>query len=163
MINRFIYSAAYLWCIALLTGCSHEHLAVQTQYLNRDNLASYRVRTPDPMLFAPLIGQRLIVDWVLPKNYFDQNPLYLQATIHFGNRTVAVDTVEIHQRKGTYIYQIIDGDFCEKQGMLAFKIDLIKGDCVIEEWRHQLWAELITVGAADVDKDSCERKVHSGL
>lgn len=143
MIKHLFYA---LLCVASFSGCNREHLSVQTQYLNRDNLASSRVRTPDPMLYAPLVGQRLIISWALPKSYFDQNPIYLKVTIHFGNHTSMIETVPICQFRGTYVYQIMNEEFLEKEEIVTFKIDVVKDGIVLEEWRHQLWAELISVG-----------------
>ena len=47
--------------LLLLTSCTEQRLAVQSQYIGLETLASYHVNTPDPHLNHPPIGERLII------------------------------------------------------------------------------------------------------
>lgn len=131
----------------ILTGCCREHISAQTTFLNRTELASYYVETPDPQLNYPLIGQRLYISWNLPPSYFDYRDLHLKITIRFGDRSECVKTVPICNRSNYYLYVLYGQEFIEKEGILTYKIDLIGDDRVIESRHHQLWVDLITIGS----------------
>lgn len=142
-IMRAIKSLIYICLLSGLAGCSRQHLTIYTDYLSHKNLASYRVGTPDPLQVNPPIGQRLIISWSLPDSLFSQGNIRLEAKIRFRNREQVVETLEICKQAGTYSYNLINEDFFEKGGILTYKVDLLSNDDVLEEWRHQLWTELI--------------------
>lgn len=131
----------------LLTGCStNTHLSVQTLYFTRESLASYYVETPDPMLINPPVGQKLLVTWSLPKSYLDYADLHLNIRIRFRNREEIELNIPIEKRYSSYMFEICNDRFFETKGILTYKVDLIGGGLLLEEWRHQLWHELIHVG-----------------
>jgi hypothetical protein len=139
------HSLFFMWiCLLALTGCQCEKLTVYTDYLSHENLASYHVGTPDPRLNNPPMGQRLIISWSLPKNYLCYEDLHLDLTIRFRNKQQISEKIDICKRKGMYIYSVLNEDFFETKGLLTYKIDLVGDDVILEEWRHQLWTELIT-------------------
>jgi hypothetical protein len=141
-----MHSIKFLFFIILffgLTSCSRQHLSIYTDYLSHKNLASYRVETPDPLLADPPIGQRLIISWSLPKAIFSKENLRLEARIRFKNREEVKENISLCKRSGTYMYSLINEDFFDKGGIFTYKVDLISNDTVLEEWRHQLWTELI--------------------
>lgn len=127
----------------LMVGCSSEYLTIYTDYLSHENLASYHIGTPDPQLNNPPIGQRLLISWSLPKNYLQKEDLHLDIIIRFRNREELKQNVAIFKSSGTYIYSLLNDEYFEKKGILAYKIDLVTKDEIIEEWRHQLWTELL--------------------
>jgi hypothetical protein len=135
-------------CLMLffLTSCAQRPLVVETQYLSHRNLASYHVRTPDPLLNNPPIGQRLLVSWSLPKESLALTDLHLEINLRFRNRESAREIVSIDRLKGTYLYTVVNESYFKTQGILSYDILLIGGGCIIDEWRHQLWGELITIG-----------------
>ncbi len=132
-----------LFLIFVLSGCSREYLTVYTDYLSHKNLASYRVGTPDPLLNNPPVGQRLIISWSFPKSFLSKDNLHLELKVRFRNREEIKETVAICRASGTYYYYLINQDFFEKGGILTYRVDLIGDGEVLEEWRHQLWTELI--------------------
>lgn len=131
---------AFAW---VLTSCCTGHLTVQSEFLRREKLASYHVNTPDPALDEPLQGQRLLVSWFIPPSYLSYEQLYLKVVIRFIDRTEMTLYVNVDQLSATYIYTLKDQDFCEKGGFLTYKVDLIGDGCILANWRHQLWTELI--------------------
>lgn len=128
---------------AFLFLCSCERLSVHTDYVSIENLASYHVRTPDPLLNNPPVGQRLLATWRLTKSEMDLEDLHLQITIRFGNREQIVQNVPICKIRGTYIYSLLNEDYYKKEGILTYKVELLSGTTVLETWVHQLWTELI--------------------
>jgi hypothetical protein len=138
-----------------LFGCSRQHLTIYTDYLSHKNLASYHVGTPDPLRNNPPIGQRLIISWSLPKKALTQEDLHLEAKIRFRNREEINETFPICKRSGSYYYSLINEDFMEKGGIITYKVDLIGNGEILEEWRHQLWTELIIF---DEEQNGNEKK-----
>lgn len=131
----------------LLTACTEKYLSVHTDYISRETLASYYVNTPDPRLNNPSIGQRLIISWSMPKEYLDYEDLHLDLYIRFRNREETTESLGILKRKGTYIYELLNEEYIQKQGILTYKMDLIGNGQVLEEWRHQIWTDLLNRGA----------------
>jgi hypothetical protein len=134
-----------LLSLVLLAGCTIEKLNVRTEYLSHENLASYIVETPDPLLNNPPIGQQLIVSWSLPKNYLDYEDLHLEITMRFRNREQIVKNICVTKVSGMFIYKLLNNEFIEKEGIQTYKVELIGGGEVLECWRHQLWVELIVL------------------
>lgn len=130
----------------LLMGCMSNHLSIQTDFLNRTNLASYYIGTPDPLQQYPLIGQRLLIQWCFPYKYFAYDDLHLRITIRFGDRSEIRKAIAIRERSGYYNYILAEQEFCEKEGIVSYKVQLIGCNQIIEEWQHQLWAELLHIG-----------------
>lgn len=130
-----------------LMGCSKEHLTVHTEYINEEHLASFHVRTPDPLLFNPPIGQQLIVQWNIPRDYLCYEDLRLRLQIRFRNRQEIVQEVPIQQRLCFYRYELLNEAFCDTGGIITYKVEIIGNGCVLDEWCHQLWTELILVGS----------------
>ena len=130
-------------------GCSENHLSVYSDFLSHENLASYHVGTPDPMLNNPPVGQRLIVSWSIPKEYLDYEDLHLMLTIRFRNREEFTQKICIHTVSGTYFYKLLNDDYFAVDGIRTYKVELIGAGCVLEQWRHQIWAELITLDQDD--------------
>lgn len=138
---------AYLWflALALLSSCGKSCLTVQTDYLTHKNLASYYVGTPDPRQNVPTVGQRLIISWSVPKTYLSYENLRLEVTIRFRNREEVIEIFLIQKTRGTYVFALLNNDYFTKRGILTYKIDLFGGDCLLEEWRHKIWADLILI------------------
>lgn len=138
-----IRSLFCIFLLCLMMGCSSDHLIVYTDYLSHENLASYHIGTPDPRLNDPPIGQRLLISWSLPPEYLRKESPHLAVMIRFRNREELKLTIDICKSSGTYIYSLLNEEYFEKNGILTYKVDLMTNDEVIEEWRHQLWTELL--------------------
>jgi hypothetical protein len=132
-----------LWCICL-AGCNINGLSVHTDYLSRQNLASYHVNTPDPRLSDPPIGQRLIITWAFPKHYLSLPDLHLELTLRFRTREQAIQDIPLSKASGTFVYALLNEEYFDKQGILTYKVRLIGNGQVLDEWKHQMWTELIT-------------------
>lgn len=89
------------------------------------------------------MGQRLFISWAFPKKYLRENNLHLDITIRFKNREEINQTIILNKNVGTYIFSHLNEDYCEKGGILTYKVDLVSRCGIIKEWRHQLWTNLI--------------------
>lgn len=141
----------------LLAGCANRgYLSIQTVYLTRETLASYYVGTPDPMLIDPPVGQKLLVSWTVPRYYLNYQDLHLHVRIRLKNHEEVLIDVPVNKCWGSYTYTVANEAYFDCKGILTYKVDLIGNQCVLEEWKHQLWHELIRIG--DKPKESDEEK-----
>lgn len=141
----------FIILIALVTACTHPQLSLFSTYSLKENLASYRVRTPDPALNCPTLGQHIYVHWHVNRNY--PLPLELKLYVRFGNRTEILENVYLTSSCGTYVYSLLNDAFFEKNGILTFKAELLDRDSgsLIEEWVHQLWVDRIIFPSTEND------------
>jgi hypothetical protein len=126
-----------------------EPLILQSSYLNRTQLASFYIETPDPQLQFPLVGQYILAQWYLPKTYLCFTDLHLLLTIRFGNRSEIQEKIYIWKTKGWYQYFLRGQEFLDKQGILTYKAILVGSGQILESWQHQLWAEKIVLDPLD--------------
>ncbi len=124
--------------VSLLLSCSSPRLAVFHDQLSVDRLASVQVDTPDPRQLAPLLGERLYISWRA-----EESPLSMIMKVRFHNHTQEEYVIPLTKKSGQYVYELLDADFREKQGILAYHIDLLSQDKVLKKSVHQLWVELI--------------------
>ncbi len=132
-----------VFCCLLLTGCSHDRLAVFNEYLLPERLACYHVGTPDPEFYCPPVGQRLTIQWSLYRDICNYKEMSLRIWIRYRNHTENTEEIPIPQANGMFTIDLIRREFFETGGMLAYKIQLIGDGEVIDEWQHTLWVELI--------------------
>lgn len=133
-----------LFLFAALSGCMpRETLSAFSEYVNREDLASYLVGTPDPSLNYPSVGQKLYITWNLPKEYTCQD-LMLKLTMRFRDRTEIIQPVQLYQNTGTYVFELLNDDYFTRKGFLTYKIELFADQQLVDKWCHQMWVELIT-------------------
>ena len=149
---RFI---SFILCLLLTTACSSNcHVSVRTDYLTKQALASYQVKTPDPRLNNPSVGQRLIISWKFPSYYLNYKNFHFRLTVRFTNCSQITENICIKDRWSTYVFALLNEDFFEKKGIRSYKIEVIGDDKVLEEWHHHLWVELISF--EEEPKEACE-------
>ena len=132
-----------------LVGCAREKLSVRTEYMTFERLASYHVDTPDPLKYCPELGQRICVDWFLPKCYLDYDDLHLHILVRLRNREDDEVNVPINTTSGNYCYYLLNEDYFNSCGILTYKVELIGCDKVLDEWCHQLWVNIINFDGND--------------
>lgn len=142
---RLPFFSFFLWMSLLgcLSSCSFRRLDVQTRYLSHENLASYYVRTPDPALECPIVGQRLLIQWSLSKREFEGKDLQLYLKLRFRNHQEQEITRILCRNQGVYLYDLTNQAYCESGGLLTYHVEIRQGDCVVESWTHPLWTTLI--------------------
>lgn len=130
--------------LTLLFGCQRLPLKIESDYISRENLASYHIRTPDPLLNNPPVGQRLILTWAVPKKLFTSRSLHIAITILYGDHTQEVKIITPHRPGGINITYLLNDEYFDKCGILTYKAELFCGTTLLYQWRHKLWTELIT-------------------
>lgn len=140
MIRRLPLLASLL----LLSGCTRLPLQIDSEYISRENLASYHIRTPDPLLNCSHVGQRLVLTWSLPPPIARNPDTLIVLTIIFGNHTT--DIINIHPKScwNIYSYTLLNDEYFDRCGILTYKADLYAGEKLLYTWKHQLWMNLIT-------------------
>lgn len=68
-------------------------------------------------------------------------------TIRFGNYEEKTITIPATSMIGHYTFCLLNDEYWEKKGITTYKIDLYADGKIIQEWRHQLWTELIEINA----------------
>lgn len=153
--GKHIVSGFFL--LLMCAGCCRPpHLSVQTLYFTRESLASYYVETPDPMLLNPPQGQKLLVSWSFPRYFLCYDNLRLNIHIRLRNLQEIVFDVRPLKPCGTYTYVLSNEEFFDSKGILTYKVDLLGENTLIEEWRHQLWHELIDIGKMEDEQEEIE-------
>lgn len=145
ILNRHLKNACFLLLfVFVLTGCRvQSKISAFSDSITRESLASYNVGTPDPCLIAPPAGKRIYVQWNLP-NYHEYSHWMFKLRVRFGDRTERVVEKEITKKSGTYTHSILNECYFSHNGVLTYKVELFGDDLLIDEWRHQMWVELIT-------------------
>lgn len=138
----------YSFVFLFLSSCNLHRLNVQSQYISRNNLASFYTQTPDPKLIHPIIGQRLLIEWCLSNHEIKNKDLELYAIIRLKNNREIEKNVHIPSsrgkiRRGYEIFELINEDYCESGGIQTYKVELYCEGEIIDRWIHPLWAKLI--------------------
>jgi hypothetical protein len=133
-----------MFCVIGFIGCCPHRLTVQTQILNEEYLASYTVGTPDPRIECPDIGERLLIQWSLTSCQFKERNLMLFLKVRFRNHQEKEIQVPIQERRGVYLYNLINEDYCQSGGILTYVTEIRSQEGIVACWKHPLWTELIT-------------------
>lgn len=151
--NKLLLHLAILCILSIIaTSCERPLISAQTEFITRQSLASYQIGTPDPHLNHPVLGQRLMVKWNLPDNYMNYQDLHLETIVRFYNGTEQTYNFPITKTSGLHTLTVSAQTFCQTNGIVSYKINLIGDGCILSEWRHQLWVEIIKV-EHDTDTD----------
>ncbi len=108
-------------------------------------LASYHAGTPDPRLEHPPMGQKLILDWNVPREIFSQKPEVVLDLILWNYTTKQV-RFPITSRLDYATYRLLNEEYEKTGGIMTYKAAIVteKGE-IFREWKHQLWVNLITI------------------
>ena len=132
----------YLLLLLFLSSCSSQ-LTVQREYLTKYSLASYVTKTPDPLFNCPPQGEKVLISWSLPKETTLTCDHTLFVQIRFRNHSETRFSVPITKDSGTYTYVLCNHDYFCLCGILAYKVQILKGDLVLDTWQHPMWQERI--------------------
>jgi len=131
--------------MGITTGCVPDRLYVQNRYLDYEDLASYHVHTRDPRKKNPDTGQRLIIHWSLSEEEMNCEELHLALIIRYRNREEEEICHPITKKRGHFSYNVLNDDYFSKHGILTYKAMIIGDDELLAEWRHQIWADILTL------------------
>lgn len=134
--------------LLLCSGCGRPALVLQQQKIGPTYLASTNVGSPDPR--TPPNGQMIVAEWILPRRIVNESPV-LRIDVLFHNFTQ--DTVEfpINSTVGYETYSILNKEFKETGGFLAYKAEILNSNGeILADWKHQLWVKLITTDDEEI-------------
>lgn len=138
--QSFILVFLFLFC-----SCAKYYLSVKRESVDQNSLASTYVRSPDPRQKNPPRGQELIMEWRLPRG-FSQEKVTLVLDVLYKNYTQETFFYPISRRRGVITYSLLGNDYKEKEGLLTYKAQIRNEEgFVIQEWKQQLWTELIVI------------------
>ncbi len=74
-------------------------------------------------------------------------PIFLRLQVRYGNREIETLNMPIEKRKGWKIHRLINQDYWCREGILAFKAELIRAGEILDDWTHYLWTDLIEISS----------------
>lgn len=132
-----------LFCLLLLTGCSKYYLSLRQVPVDPNYLASSHVGSPDPRMTPH--GQKIVLQWAVPPDLLEQEPQIVFHVI-YRNHTEKTFVYPIESRMGYEVYSLVNHEYDETGGILTYSAEIMTPDHhVYREWKHQLWANLITL------------------
>jgi hypothetical protein len=145
--RQWIFGLLIVCVIPLVTACNRPVLSARSEYFDNSDLASAQVNTPDPRQDGPTYGQRVHISWSVPKEYFDgKNEPSLLLSLQYKNFETNEVVVPLEKASGHYVYTLRDEEYDNTQGILTYKVNIVSGEqVVLNEWRHQIWADRIKV------------------
>ncbi len=138
-INKIIF--ALLLFLSLSACRTYSRVSISSEYVTLEQLASYRVGTPDPALNAPPVGQKVYIRWNLPE--FAGQQLSCKLYLRFKDRSEAIETIQLSDYYGIYVYSLLNQEYFARQGILSYKVEIFVDDALVEECRHHMWVDLI--------------------
>ncbi|MEM7174568.1 MAG: hypothetical protein AAF443_01380 [Chlamydiota bacterium] len=136
---------AFFILLVFGSGCSKYYLTVKREIVNEKTLASAFVKSPDPRRWNPPTGEELTFEWRLPPEALNE-PLELVVFVLYRNYEEQVLRYPVHDRRGIETFSLLNNEYKNSKGFLAYKAEIINGEKkIIKQWRHQLWTHLIKV------------------
>lgn len=146
------------WCFYLviglsLAGCEKYYLTVKREYVDRDQLASTYVGSPDPRQQNPPRGQELTMEWRLPVEAMEE-PLTLVLSVLYRDYTQGTFCYPVDRRRGTVTYSLLGDEYTKTGGFLTYKAEIMTpNQWVVKQWKQVLWTELITLEEPEAQLD----------
>lgn len=128
-------------------------LSAYTDYFSLADLASFYAGTPDPLLNHPPFAQRLTIIWRIPQHCFHPDEASLQVEIRFRNKEDVVRKISLKRASGRYLFCLNRERYCSTGGILAYHIQIVQGEQILEEWTHHLWSKLIFFDSNESEED----------
>jgi hypothetical protein len=140
--------------LALIAGCqSYGAISVNTFKIDRNNLASTHVGTPDPEKTCPPTGVNVVVEWWVPHALLSCDPK-VRLTLNYRNMTAEVIEYPIRYRIGYFSHKVVGKPFKESKGLLSYKAEVVTEDGeVFKKAVHQLFVNLIQLDSEGTSDD----------
>ena len=132
-----------------LSGCQKYYISISQERVDKDYLASVALNTPDPRLKNPPLGEKLIIEWKVSKEYLAQKPtLYLH--VIYKDYTEAFFTYKMPYKMDYAVYDLLGEEYLRKKGILTYQAEVrAPEEKPFLEWRHQLFTKLIVIEDED--------------
>lgn len=128
---------------ALCGCCGTKYISVLNEPIDQERRASVHVNAPDPLHEINPHGQRLYISWKLPAKYKETTISgLLKIRYHVAEQvTIPFEMKKLH---GTMIYQLLNKEYFEKEGILAYKVQIFSDGHEIDSYQNTMWTELIS-------------------
>ena len=148
-----------LCLISLLFGCQKYGLLIRQQKVDAGYLASTHIGSPDPSQANPPSGELVIVEWWVPRELLEKQPKVILRLIYW-NYTEEIIEFPITKRVGYDVFPIYQEKFNETGGILTYMAEIVD-NCgeVFQEWKHQLWVNLIQVKDDEVIEEAKQSSI----
>lgn len=146
----------FLGLCLLACSCCRSPLNVVDLYLTIGQLPSFHVGTPDPNLYCPTLGQRLIIRWNLGQRFRSYQNVRIDLSVRYCNREEVHIKIPINCPSGHTHFDLLNEEYFCKGGIQSYKLDLYGDDTLISCWRHQLWVDLVEVQDTDLEENEEE-------
>lgn len=140
---RQIFLAVAIALCLLTCSCTIQRLRAHTEYRTIQRLASIHVGTPDPRILTFQEGQQLVVSWNLCPNFSSYSTVWLDIYVRYGDHTDYSFQVPLDKKMGRYIYSLLGDEYCSKQGIESYRVDLFADGILLDQQLHPLWVERI--------------------
>ncbi len=131
----------------LFTGCTSAHLYVRSESYSRQDLASYKMDTPDQRKSSNDFGQRLVINWQVSESTFANGPLELVLNVRLKNGEEKESKMALKTRQGRIFYPIFGNDYTKKGGLQSYLVELKSAGTTLTSRRHKLWVQKITTAS----------------
>lgn len=133
----------------LLTSCYKNHLYVQIENVDKNQLASSYIKSPDYRQKRNFYGQRVIIGWYFPKELFKKG-LFVYLTVRFWDNKEVIKVFKVKKMHGIGSFYFPNKDRSKKNKILTYKVEVFtKEKELVDVWKHQFWTELIDVDKRD--------------
>ena len=150
--NRALILLCLLVSSLSLQSCKQYYLSICQEWVDVRYLASSHVGTPDPRQENPPLGQKLIIDWRIPKEVLKKKPEVVLDLILWDYSTRQI-RIPIKRKMDFSVFKLFGEEYKDSGGILTYKAEIITEDSqVFCEWKHQLWVNLITINQETVQE-----------
>lgn len=152
MTNKFLLLASLL----LFSGCEKYYISICQDSIDSSYLASSHVKTPDPRQENPPLGDRLIIEWQVPKALLDKTPV-LHLHVIYKDYSEQFLTYPMTSRIDYVVYTLLGEEYQQKKGILTYEAKIIDDQAeIFRDWKHQLFTHLIVLSAEDLREEEKE-------
>gem|GEM_PF-941111 len=143
---NFMRKLIFIIGITLLSsGCQKYYISIAQEKVDRDYLASTALNTPDPRQKNPPVGEKLIVEWKLPREVVSAGSS-LELHVIYRDYTEAFFTYPISHPMDYVVYTLIGSEYGSRKGILTYEAQVNTGaETPFLHWKHQLFTRLIVI------------------
>jgi hypothetical protein len=149
MTKKFLLLASLL----LFSGCEKYYISICQDSVDSSYLASSHVKTPDPRQENPPLGDRLIIEWQVPKALLDKTPV-LHLHVIYKDYSEQFLTYPMTSRIDYVVYTLLGEEYQQRKGILTYEAKIVDDQAqIFRDWKHQLFTRLIVLSPEDLKEE----------
>lgn len=139
--------------LLFLTACETYYVNVKKMHVDKSSLASTFARTPDPLTVHPPEGQKLVVEWRLPRRFTNQ-PMTLFLNVIYKNLDTKELIYPIQTNVGWVSYSLLDEEYKKRGGILSYRAILYDEEGKeIKNYTQAMWFDKVPLKSSPCFKD----------